>query len=390
MRMARVTDAHGGERRIRALDGLRAVSIILVLIAHATFGLQTSASATVRQLAGWLRLGQLGVTVFFVISGYLITTLLVREMEQAGQVSLRHFYLRRTLRIFPAYYAYLLCLAVATSLGRLTLAPSDFMHAASYTVNFQTRMPWMTGHAWTLSVEEQFYLMWPAIFALMGRRRAVIVAWAAIGLCPLVRLAHILRVPGDNLTQYPFQYVADALAVGCLFAMQRPLLHSRRWYLAALTSRWAALAPLAAALIAELPFRPRVCPPWAFGLVAVTLGYVAIVFTIDRILTLSHTGTRNALEHPLLVWIGGMSYSIYLWQQPFLDHDGTAPWQSFPANLMLALGAAYLSARMIEQPALRLRHRIERHRWFSTAMRGQPHGAAAWPASTARDTVAAG
>jgi peptidoglycan/LPS O-acetylase OafA/YrhL len=118
--------------------------------------------------------GELGVHVFFVISGFLITGLLMEELALSGRISLSRFYLRRTLRIFPAYYAYLAIAFLAAVAGWVQLAPHDLMHGLSYTSNYYPSRSWFLGHTWSLSVEEQFYLLWPALVVLTGPRRAVL------------------------------------------------------------------------------------------------------------------------------------------------------------------------------------------------------------------------
>jgi peptidoglycan/LPS O-acetylase OafA/YrhL len=131
-------------------------------------------------------LGHLGVRVFFVISGFLITGLLLRELEATSQIALGKFYFRRVLRIFPR-----LLLLPAPRFGRagVWVGQSDPLSAATYTVNYLPQASWYIGHAWSLSVEEQFYLLWPAVLVALGRRRGLGVALTVVMLCPLIRLS---------------------------------------------------------------------------------------------------------------------------------------------------------------------------------------------------------
>ena len=139
-----------------SLDGLRAFSIVLVLIAHVSLQYP------------WLRrfvehVGNYGVRIFFVISGFLITGLLLKELTKTGRISLKSFYIRRTLRIFPAFYVYVLTVVILAWAGILILLPGDLLHAVTYTMNYHMVRSWWLNHMWSLSVEEQFYLLWPTV-----------------------------------------------------------------------------------------------------------------------------------------------------------------------------------------------------------------------------------
>ena len=166
------------EKRIPSLDGLRAISICLVLVGH---------------LAG---------TRNFPLS------------VSAGKIRVSRFYLRRTLRIFPPYYTFLLALAAAAIVGRVSLAPNDLVYTLMYTTNYYADRSWFVGHTWSLSVEEQFYLLWPALLIATGLRRGLLCAAAFVLACPLIRLAEweIVRSAGSGIG-IRFETIADAIAI---------------------------------------------------------------------------------------------------------------------------------------------------------------------------------
>jgi hypothetical protein len=137
--------------RIPSLDGLRAISIGLVLFGHL---LGTSGFFLPLEANKHLALGELGVRVFFVISGFLITNLLLTELAAAGRIHIGRFYLRRTFRIFPPYYVFILVLALAALARWIELAPGDLFHTLTYTSNYDATRSWNVGHTWSLSVEE--------------------------------------------------------------------------------------------------------------------------------------------------------------------------------------------------------------------------------------------
>jgi len=147
---------------IRCLDGLRACAIVLVICSHL---LLTEIPLWFRSMFEYWNAGTVGVRLFFLISGFLIATLLNNELSQTGRINLAKFFMRRVLRIFPAYYFYLFVLTVLSIWGIVSIDSSAIVFALFYIQNlnaFQntTVFPssWLVNHAWSLSVEEQFYI----------------------------------------------------------------------------------------------------------------------------------------------------------------------------------------------------------------------------------------
>ena len=216
-----------GADHMPSLDGLRAISIALVLLGHlgGTHGF-------VRLDLGIGDYAHLGVVVFFVISGFLITRLLLSEHAKKGRVSLKLFYARRSLRLFPASFAYIGCISLLWLAGFVHLEARDFWHAVTYTVNYLPGRSWDVGHLWSLSVEEQFYLLWPCTFIALGLRRSAWVAAGVILFAPVARFGAWLFLKGTpyrDLEMFPM--VADSLAMGCLLAKVSGWLETRNWYL---------------------------------------------------------------------------------------------------------------------------------------------------------------
>lgn len=301
-------------RAIPSLDGLRAASVALVVLSHMDpdhFG----------------PLGLLGVRIFFVISGYLITRLLIDEMDASGTIRLSRFYFRRTLRIFPAYYA---MLAVAFFLG----TPAHWSWLVSYTSNVGPPQPFVIGHAWSLGVEEQFYLIWPAVLLVAGRINGRRIAIGVIALMPLVRVAWFLLF---HTGRPMFATPDDFLAAGCVLALSA--FRAPRWGLA--------LLPLTALYHLAFGMSYR----WRFVLditIGETLCAVAIAVAIAHAVTNESRLLNNRIAHVL----GVGSYSIYLYQQLWVH-------QWWPVAIAGMGGAALASYLLIERPGLRLREWIE-------------------------------
>ena len=203
--------------RIPSLDGLRAASIVLVLFAH------TAGTTRAPDLA-WLQaigdIGHLGVRVFFVISGLLMTILLEREFDLTGRISLAAFLQRRAIRIVPAFGAYVAVIGIAGAAGIVVLRPRDLLMAATFTMNYHADRAWYLGHLWSLSVEAQFYIIWAIARMLVGRNGMFWVAAAGLALGPVTRVAvHVLAPDWRWAIGEAFPTIIDALATGGLLAV---------------------------------------------------------------------------------------------------------------------------------------------------------------------------
>jgi peptidoglycan/LPS O-acetylase OafA/YrhL len=191
-----------------SIDGLRTAAVFLVVFYHLGFRVN----------------GGLGVLIFFVISGFLITWLLLKEESRWGSVSLRLFYLRRTLRIFPAFYAYWLIVVVGFSLLRKHVDKPQAIASLFYVNNYYQAIvgdpDTALSHTWSLGIEEQFYLLWPALFIVLGwRHKRIEGLIAAIGFIWAYRLVMVLifRIHQGYVYE-AWDMRADHLLIGCLLA----------------------------------------------------------------------------------------------------------------------------------------------------------------------------
>ncbi|MES2474703.1 MAG: acyltransferase [Verrucomicrobiota bacterium] len=341
---------HGG--RIPCLDGLRALSIFGVAFAH----LQGTQGFPAQE---WMRLpgdlGNLGVRVFFVISGFLITHLLIQESRANGTISLKNFYIRRTFRIFPAFYAYLGVIAVMAMAGLIALEWSDFGFAATYLINFVEKKDWVVGHLWSLAVEEQFYLIWPLTVVLAGWGRSTMIALGIIAIAPVLRIACWYLMPEwQVLITKAFPTVCDSIASGCALACLRGRMDGWKHYRWFVSSRFFWLIPLVIFISNSLASHTR--PDY---LVGQTVRNVGIALCLDWCLRNPASTVGRFLNLRFMIWLGGLSYSFYLWQQLFLNRNSSAIWCAFPLNIILALMFALISFHGIERPFLKVRAK-----WF--------------------------
>ena len=315
-------------KRIPSLDGLRAISIILVVAGHVAYS-----GLAPRVLAQY---ANLGVRIFFVISGYLITTILLGEHSRTGTIRLREFYIRRAYRIFPAALCFIFAIIV---LYWHSLRWFDIGAALLYLVNFDFLRPWVIGHLWSLSVEEQFYFLWPSVLKRWHQHRVAILC-AVILAAPIARTGFLFfKVAeggyGNLLT------VGDNLATGCLLAMFSTRLPDIRWKAATLMLAAVVLIPLYDA--------------------DTRLRTIFMLFVLSPLLHFSIAGILahvvlhpyRVLNLPPVVWLGNISYSLYLWQQPFLNPASPSRY-----GVIWALGLACASYYLVEKPMLRARDRM--------------------------------
>lgn len=348
--------------QIPSLNGWRAVSVVMVLFAH---------SSPVFDPTGFkFYLGGLGVKFFFVISGFLITSLMLREFFECGKIDVRAFYIRRAFRILPVYYAFLLVCYLLRDLYPEGQSLGQWLANLLFLTNY-TKAGWITGHLWTLGVEEQFYLIWPLAFvSCKGRERWLIWMLAsAIAICPLVRgVAYLLDSSATDVVLNRFSFIlqADVLAIGCLAAVVlwfRPLLlasvrmHHRLCAtigLAAVCTLW--LVPdFPGANLFRVPFGPSL---EALGFILLMVpSFVRHDWIVFRILNLKP-----------VVWFGILSYSVYIWHVLFCPPVWSGRGAGFemllktPNWMLAAIALAALSYCFFEKPFLALRKRFTTHR----------------------------
>jgi peptidoglycan/LPS O-acetylase OafA/YrhL len=351
-RMSSVLPSVASARRIPALDGLRAVSIGLVLVGHLA-GTKGFASLSAIQMFG--DVANLGVSMFFVISGFLITSLLLREQADTGRIRLGAFYARRACRILPAASAYLLTIAIAAmTTATVRVSSADWAHALTFTMNYHQARGWWLGHLWSLSVEEQFYFLWPAVIVIFGRRLSLGIAASAVALAPVWRVAAWWLWPDarDGIGE-TFPTVMDAIAVGCVLAASAEWLMRRAWYRRLLASPAFLAAPALVVICTVLDRHPSF-----FLSAGMTLRDLGIAVIVHGAILRSRQGAAALLDAPPLAFIGRISYSLYVWQQPFLNRHSAAPFAAFPINIACAFVCALASFVFVEARAQRLRERL--------------------------------
>jgi len=346
--------------RIPSIDGLRAISVLLVVFGHAcsTYG---APLALDRRL--FTSIGNVGVRFFFLISGFLITTLLLKETDANETINLRHFYIRRALRILPAFWFYLSVIYISSLCGWVDLnyhmvsqksADSPYpelLRALTFTSNYQRDYNWFLNHLWSLSVEEQFYVLWPGLLCVLGIAKSLRFGISVLFVVPLIRAGMYLfqHIPLIMLSR-EFQAVADALATGCVLSLLYNRLFTNR-RLVKLVSGFEGFIIGGAALFLGYALA-LISPPLAY-ILGQTVSNLGAALIIASSIHSPQNVIGRMLNSRALVGLGAFSYSLYLWQEPFMFFRSHTWPQSFPQNILLAFAMALLSYFLVERPFLR-------------------------------------
>jgi len=333
--------------RVPFLDAFRAMAISMVISSH--FGISGSG------FLGSIFNGHLGVTLFFVISGFLITLLLLREHDASGRISLRAFYYRRVLRIFPAYYTFVIIGLLLLGLGLTSVSKGYWIAAASYMMCYMPALSngWYIEHSWSLAVEEHFYLLWPLILVVFAPHRAWKIILVYILAIPFIRYGvWALNVAWLDVDFCPITQM-NSIAMGCLLAFV-----VRQDALGGLGLQIQKHSGLVAVMgVGLLVVSGGACGSGKFTIMASDPINAAACFMI--IGGMSYCKNRVAgwlLNNRVSGFLGALSYSLYLWQQPLtgpkLVGDLAIPWR-----LGALFAAAMASYYIVERPFLRMKER---------------------------------
>lgn len=339
-----------------ALDGLRGVAILAVLAVHTN------------HLVGWsiLKGGNIGVDIFFVLSGFLITSILINEWNYAGTLNLKNFYVRRFLRLVPALLLMVLIVHPASNLLFSAEEAADTRSATGWALSYLTDFViaffpkvglGALRHTWSLAMEEQFYLLWPPLLIVLlktgASKKQLVLLTLSLALLSAFHRAALFQ-SGASLarTYYGIDARADALLIGCAGGM------AVTWGLLGKMSR--AIKPAIALVLLLLVVSDYSTPFMHRGGFTV-LAFAAVLIVINVVTGEEGTTLRRVLESRLLVWIGRISYGAYLWHYPVFKASKylTAP---APAKIVFALivtfGVSALSFYFMESPLLRLKRRF--------------------------------
>jgi peptidoglycan/LPS O-acetylase OafA/YrhL len=347
-------DTFRATKVFRSLDGLRAFSIIAVIGFHAVHppGLLFSH-------------GNLGVELFFAISGVLITSLLLRERDTSGQISLYNFYVRRSLRIFPLYYAVLMAYVALTYLmerdtdrGQTFFSnlPAFLTYTSNWFVTLSTTTTTIFFFAWSLATEEQFYLFWPSIVRYSRKRFLPVVAILLVMLAGEV-VRYVVRAGWTDGRAIPLRMIQSTASAICLGCVAAYALHHRRSFrvLYAIAGRVWSVPAAVLLLVGTVSFAPA-------GLaISLTMVFLVVACIIRERHCLSWMLDNRPIRH-----IGMISYGMYLMHMLTYNFvrkivpPAAGRWATFLVTLAAVIAVASLSFRFFERKVQGLKKHLER------------------------------
>jgi len=351
--------------------------VLFVIAAHSLEWIRNTPTVFPYEQLGTLAL--LGVDTFFVISGFLITQILLKELDSKGSIRLRKFYFRRFFRIFPPFYAYLGVVAILGALGVVHMNRWALVVSGLYIWNYLV-LPnaWLVGHTWSLSLAEQFYVMWPPLLKWLGRKKSLYAALAMIVLSPVSRMITYAVAQERRFYEWAMLHTRlDTIMFGCVLALLWNDKNFQRIADKVLRPELFAGSVLFLTAIGplfETSLRPRY--QWLIGypLHGVLISFV-LVYAVKKPTSLP----GRFLNLRVMRHIGVISYSLYLWQEMF---DGPKV-SYFPWNLIAIFACAELSYFLVERPALAMRDRLEgKWKFLSKPPRAERQAALQQPSAT--------
>lgn len=304
---------------VPALNAMRGIAVLLVFLFHA--GVPGFSGAFI------------GVDIFFVLSGFLITVLLLQEYQDNGAIILKKFYMRRVLRLMPGLVLFLIVFVLfslfyfkspSERLTQLQDALITLFDAANWTRAFDLNRPGILGHCWSLSVEEQFYVLWPFMTLFLLRlsncRRSISIA--VLFLFPWGQRLYLLNNGASwNRLYNGLDCRADMLLAGCLLASLWNGGYLNFWESSRLLRRfliWSSAVTLVFfSFLAD--WQEAALYEWQYSMIA-----MATTVVILELITCPRGSLGNLLNRKLLVWLGTVSYGIYLWHYPIIYFMGGA------------------------------------------------------------------
>lgn len=339
------------QKTFPSLNGLRGISILMVVAYH----IVDLYNIPVYGNLGFM--GPLGVDIFFVISGFLITTLCVKEKVKYGSISLKAFYMRRVLRIVPVAYLYIISLIILNHFYHLNIFPVTFLASFLFIMNLSisrlSQASWYLGHYWSLSVEEQFYLFFPV---LLNKSWKLFIAGLLFTIF-VVPIIYYFQINSGFLNyglctaaiRYFIKF--QGIAIGCLYSV---MLFKGYFNFGKLKLP---ITLLSIFVMFYLKYSQWLNPTAISTnlIISLFLGFIVV-----NNLRQSKNVIFKLLNTKALSFIGILSYSIYIWQQVFLSNDPNLPLSKMPINLLFLVVVPLLSYFFFEKFFLKFKKKFQR------------------------------
>jgi peptidoglycan/LPS O-acetylase OafA/YrhL len=341
--MTCIVNKNEGSNRIPGLDGIRAIAILMVLCAHFISG--SNSNWLIKLLA---KNGGFGVEIFFVLSGFLITILILREEEKNDGFSIRIFYLRRALRILPPLTIFLVFLSLLNFVGGIKITGLDISACLFFLRNYFGQSQ-ETEHIWTLSIEEQYYLLFPILITLIKSNRIRLTFLVVMVLLLSPWKQYCYSFPEMNWRRTDLRF--EPLIIGSAFAISRQAVFPKVLTNQFFSSAWAVFLSL---FVIAASFAASKSNLVGIQSLRTTATYVSIGLIVNAVSSGKVWLVSPILATNPIIWLGQISYSLYIWQQLFspFDNRTNLSWYTFsPQNIFLAFIFGAVSFYLIENPA---------------------------------------
>jgi peptidoglycan/LPS O-acetylase OafA/YrhL len=326
------------------LDTLRALSLLLVISGHVFF----NDGSTLDKL----QLGAIGVDVFFVISGFLITTLICKELATKGEFNLKAFFVRRAFRILPVVFLFSLVLLIIDLIYDLGISVNGYLSGLFFykqLTNFT--LFWQNGHLWSLSVEEQFYIIFPSMLFVFGREKYLKILIVFLIVIPVFNIVHFNALINRGFIHNLVAVFANVFSlgtyliiigsIGALLLFKNPSIFDLV-YKVKNKSFISAVLFFLLILVATPQMNLSYIPNFVYK---IFLGISVLIIILINIS--AERGNLFFWDNPLLVYLGKLSYSLYIWQQLFTYNQ---PWGGgIFINLICMLLVSMISYHFVEQ-----------------------------------------
>ncbi len=339
--------------RLKGLDGIRGIAVLLVVIYHICEFLGPNWSHLQNITKTW----NFGVDIFFVLSGFLITWLFIKEERSYRGISLKNFYVRRTIRILPAALTFLSVIALLKIVNfsnyEINTPWSGFISAALFVKNYHPLSGNEVGHFWSLAIEEHFYITLPSVFILSKKTKNRIFLLSTLALiAPFWKHFNLAYFGAEFVNWKRSDIRMEPMLYGCLLALIRDtdglqIIKSKTFNRLPIFSVCIIYIVLSYAIRSELPGYVNALTP--------SIRFLSVAIIINILIETDSKTLNQIFSSRILVFFGSISYSLYLWQQYFC-YSLPRTWdKSLPFNFILAVIFACGSYYLIEKPILRYR-----------------------------------
>ena len=340
---------------IKGFDALRGISIILVLLTHLGLYHHLPENHFLKHRIWQLISGSSGVQIFFTLSGFLITKILLKELNEFKNIHFKGFYIRRILRLFPALLVFYSIIAIQMQFGLIESTKVGFLYSFFYFYNFVPNQFYTgeLGHTWSLALEEQYYLIWPLVINFLSKKKGVLFILFILITCIIsIHIYPYLTIANNFKLERWFIPAVGPIIIGSFFAwmIDKNEKKFNVYFEQKQLSLWVGITLFLFPL-----YTPIMKLSFLFQSIGISIILIWIMFNQESRLT-------KILSVKGLTYLGTISYGLYVYQGLFLKTgpSGTLWIQKFPQNIMLTFLTAIISFHLLEKPILKLKNKYKR------------------------------